>query len=41
MRGKGADRPIVASKPSNAGGAKRSDYLAEDASQPARGGAHV
>jgi hypothetical protein len=41
MRGEGADGPVVASKPGNAGGAKGSGDLAEDVSQPAMGGARV
>ena len=38
MRGEGADGPVVAMKPGNAGGAKGPDFLAEDG-QPAMGGA--
>jgi retron-type reverse transcriptase len=40
MRGEGADRPVVAPRPSNAGGAKGSTCPAEHVGQPARGGAH-
>jgi hypothetical protein len=39
MRGEGADGSVVAKKPSNAGRAKGPDDLAEDAGQPAMGGA--
>jgi len=39
MRGEGADEPVVAMKPGNAGGAKGLDFSAEDAGQPAMGGA--
>jgi hypothetical protein len=39
MRGAGTDRPVVAMKPGNAGGAKGPDSPAEDAGQPVRGGA--
>ena len=39
MQGPGADGLVVARKPGNAGGAKEPDDLAEDASQPAMGGA--
>ncbi len=39
MRGIGADGLVVARKPGNAGGAKGPDDPAEDASQPAMGGA--
>jgi hypothetical protein len=41
MRGEGTDGPMVAMKPGNAGGAKGPDSLAEDAGQPAMGGADV
>ena len=39
MRGEGADGPVVAMKPGNAGGARGPDDLAEAVSQPAMGGA--
>jgi len=39
MRGEGADGPVVALKPGNAGGAKGSAGPAEGDGQPARGGA--
>jgi hypothetical protein len=39
MRGEGADGLVVARKPGNAGGAREPDSLAEDAGQPAMGGA--
>jgi hypothetical protein len=39
MRGEGADGPVVAMKPGNAGGARGPDSLAKDAGQPAMGGA--
>jgi hypothetical protein len=39
MRGEGADGPVVAMKPGNAGGARGPDSLAEDVGQPAMGGA--
>ena len=39
MRGAGADGPVVAMKPGNAGGAKGPDDLAEGMGQPAMGGA--
>jgi hypothetical protein len=39
MRGEGADGPGVARKPGNAGRAKGPDPPAEDAGQPAMGGA--
>ena len=39
MRGEGADGSVVAMKPGNAGGAKGPDFPAEDAGQPAMGGA--
>jgi len=39
MRGAGADGPVVARKPGNAGGAKGPDSLADDAGQPGMGGA--
>jgi hypothetical protein len=38
MRGEGADRPVVAEKPGNAGRAKGSDCPATPVGQPARGG---
>ena len=38
MRGEGADGPVVARKPGNAGGARGPDSPAEDAGQPAMGG---
>ena len=41
MRGEGADGPVVAMKPGNAGGAKGLDFLAEDAGQPVMGGARA
>lgn len=41
MRGTGADGLVVTKKPGNAGGVKEPDDLAEGASQPVRGGAHV
>jgi hypothetical protein len=41
MRGEGADGLVVAKKPSNAGGAKGPDDLAEGRGQPQRGGAHA
>lgn len=41
MRGKGTDGLVIAMKPGNAGGAKGSGTLAEDAGQPAMGGARV
>jgi hypothetical protein len=41
MRGTGTDGLVVAEKPGNAGGAKEPDDLAEDASQPVRGGARA
>lgn len=41
MRGPGADGPVVAKKPGNSGGVKGPDDLAEGASQPVMGGAHV
>ena len=41
MRGEGADGPVVAVKPGNAGGAKGPDTLAADTGQPAMGGARV
>lgn len=40
-RGEGADRPVVAEKPGNSGGAKGPNYPTEDKGQPARGGADV
>ena len=39
MRGPGTDGLVVARKPGNAGRAKEPDNLAEEASQPAMGGA--
>jgi hypothetical protein len=39
MRGEGTDGPVVAMKLGNASGAKEPDFLAEDAGQPAMGGA--
>jgi hypothetical protein len=39
MRGEGADGPVVAMKPGNAGGAKGLDFPADDTGQPAMGGA--
>jgi hypothetical protein len=41
MRGGGADRPVVAMKPGNAGGVKGPDDLAEGIGQPAMGGARA
>ncbi len=41
MRGEGTDGFVVAVKPGNAGGAKGPGDLAEDAGQPAMGGAGV
>jgi len=41
MRGEGADGFVVAKKPSNAGGAKEPDDLAEGMGQPAMGGTRV
>jgi hypothetical protein len=38
MRGEGADEPVVAVKPVNAGRAKGLDDLADGAGQPAMGG---
>jgi hypothetical protein len=38
MRGEGADRPVGALKPGNAGGAKGSDCPATPVGQPVRGG---
>ena len=40
-RGEGADGPVVATKPSNAGGAKGSGDLADGNGQPAMGGARA
>ncbi len=40
-RGEGTDGLVVAKKPGNAGGAREPDDLAEDAGQPAMGGAGV
>ena len=39
MRGEGADEPVVAMKPGNAGGAKGPNFLAKGTGQPAMGGA--
>jgi hypothetical protein len=39
MRGEGTDGLVVAVKPGNAGGAKGRDSPADDAGQPAMGGA--
>ena len=39
MRGEGADEPVVAVKPGNAGGAKGLDDLADGVGQPEMGGA--
>ena len=39
MRGEGADGPVGATKPGNAGGAKGPDSPAKGAGQPAMGGA--
>ena len=41
MRGTGADQPVVASKPDNAGGAKGLNGSAEGMDQPAMGGIHA
>src|SRR5215813_8504094 len=41
MRGTGADQPVVASKPGNAGGAKGLNGSADGMDQPARGGNHA
>src|SRR5215510_8940346 len=41
MRGTGADQPVVASKPGNAGGAKGLNGSADGMDQPARGGIHA
>ena len=41
MRGTGADQPVVASKPSNVGGAKGLNGSAEGMDQPAMGGIHA
>ena len=41
MRGEGADEPVVAMKPGNAGGARGLDSPAEGAGQPGTGGASV
>src|SRR5215813_12934753 len=41
MRGTGADRPVVAWRPGNAGGAKGLNGSAEGMDQPARGGIHA
>jgi hypothetical protein len=38
MRGEGADGPVGAMKPGNAGGAKGLDSLADGSGQPAMGG---
>jgi hypothetical protein len=40
-RSAGADQPVVARKPGNAGGAKGLNRPAAEMSQPGRGGAHV
>jgi hypothetical protein len=37
MRGEGADEPVVAKKPGNAGGAKGLDDQADGTGQPAMG----
>ena len=41
MRGTGADQPVVASKPGNAGGAKGLNGSAEGMDQPVMGGIHA
>src|SRR5262245_15478624 len=41
IRGTGADQPVVASKPGNAGGAKGLNGSAEGMDQPAMGGIHA
>ena len=41
MRGTGADQPVGASKPGNAGGAKGLNGSADGMDQPARGGIHA
>jgi hypothetical protein len=41
MRGTGADQPVVASKPGNAGGVKGLNGSAEGMDQPAMGGIHA
>ena len=41
MRGTGADQPVVASKPGNAGGAKGLNGSADGMDQPAMGGIHA
>ena len=41
MRGTGADQPVVASKPGNAGGAKGLNGSAKGMDQPAMGGIHA
>ena len=41
MRGTGADQPVVALKPGNAGGAKGLNGSAEGMDQPAMGGIHA
>jgi len=41
MRGEGADGPVVAKKPGNAGGARGPDSPVLGTGQPARGGAGV
>src|SRR5215467_8877491 len=41
MRGTGADQPVVARKPGNAGGAKGLNGSAEGMDQPARGGIYA
>ncbi len=41
MRGEGADGPVVAMKPGNAGGAKRPADFVEGVGQPVMGGARA
>ena len=41
MRGTGADQPVVATKPGNAGGAKGLNGSAEGMDQPVMGGIHA
>jgi hypothetical protein len=41
MRGAGADGPVVAMMPGNAGGAKEPDGLADGVCQPEMGGTHA
>ena len=41
MRGTGADQPVVAKKPGNAGGAKGLNGSAQGMDQPARGGIYA